>query len=401
MRARAIVLLCAVAALTMSGCSSPPAEEPGVSATVLVHSGEASVDTADATRALDDGDVVVEGDVIRVDGDDAIVELTWSDGAVTRLGPATVFTVGQPDARLGTRGTQDGGMSWNRLPASGDAEATSSATVDPGAGVPYALDIVGADRAEGRGPLFLVDCTQSPCRILGTGGTADIGSETTFRRGKVDTVVDSGAPASWGELMTNPWAQENAELDEDADFVPVVDLFADADPSRAVLDGTFDVLRTYKTSDCSGPGCSGIIRHAPGDTRELVYSFHQDCAVEPCSASVDTQTVDAFTDQISDATAPLVAGAEDYTWGTDSELPICQYDDATGTHETGRASNVIRWQVTPSKAEVRNGVFVVTELTGDTHARYTVVEPTAIPGCEQFERTWSSSSDLVLTKREG
>lgn len=385
------IAVAALCAFGLVGCSAsdPPAEDD-ISATVAIHSGEASVETEDGSEPLENGDDVVTGDVVTTSGADAIVELAWSDGAITRLGPDTSFTVGQPTERLGARGTQAGGVSWNRI----------AAEDDPAAG-PYVVRTDEGDTASDQGDLFVIDCRGEVCRVVGTGGTGGDGSKTTFRRGGVDTQVTAGAPAVWGELMGDEWAERNAALDEDADLPPVADLFAEADPSRGLVEGTFDVLRTGRGWECTGGRCGELSLLRPGETRELVFRFFTECSGgAPCAPMVDTQTIDTQTGEIIDSTVPLIAGATTYAWGTDNELPICRWTYADGTTEdTGLAQNQVRWEVTPTKAEVIDGVYRVTELTGSGKGFLKIKERTAaqFPGCETLETEWNSASDFALT----
>jgi hypothetical protein len=401
MHARASAVWCAVfTVVLLTGCTAGAGgsdESPPVEATLTIRSGEVTVETADGQAAGADGDVLAAGDVVTVSAADALAELTWSDGAVTRLGPDTSFTVGAPGERVGARGVQDGGVSWNRVvPADADAEAAIT---------PYVLGVRDADPVSDRGDLFVVDCRAESCRIAGTGGGGADGSKTTFRRGLIETEVVSEMPVSWEALMVDAWAERNAELDEEAGMVPVADLFADAEPSRGVLEGTFDVLRTGRERSCIGESCSQLVLLQPGETRELVYAFHRDCASAGCATTVDTQAIDTGTGGVIDETVPLITGADTFTWGTDNEGSIClwTYEDGA-TAETGRTANTIRWSVTPTKAEVRDGVFVVTELQGAAEASLSILErvsSAAFPGCEAFEVEWSGASDLVLTRRDG
>jgi len=402
MHARAVAVSCVLFAVVgLAGCAAPPvpAEEAPVTATLRLHSGEASVETAEGDMAGSDGDILVAGDVVFVSGGEALVELRWSDGAITRLGPGTTFTVGEPAERLGTRGVQSGGVSWNRVP-SGEADAL------PDAIAPYVLAIDGGSPVSDRGELFVIDCRGESCRIGGTGGNGADGSKTTFRRDEIETEVEAEKPVSWEALMVDAWAEENAALDEAGGLLPVAELFADAEPARGVLEGTFDVVRTSRGGTCTGGPCAELRLGVAGDVLNLVYTFHRDCAAaDGCSTSVDTQFTDTHTGEINDDTVPLVTGAETFTWGRDVEGSICLYTYEDGfSVETGHQANSIRWSVTPTKAEVRNGVFVVTELRGNGEASLEVTEPVdsaSYPGCESLEVEWASASDLVLTRRDG
>lgn len=400
MRAHGVVVSCVViAVLLLSGCTASPGSSDSsetVRATLRIIDGEASVETNGEQRVGQDGDVLHDGDVVAASGDGAIIELGWSDGALTRLGPDTSLIVGAPDALLGTRGIQRDGVSWNRIPpVAGEVSA-----------VPYVVGIADGSPVSNRGELFMIDCRGDACRVQATGGNAGDGSRTTFRRGQIETEVIGDQLVSWEALMGDPWAQENAALDADAGFTSVSELFANADPSRGVLEGTFDVVRTGRENTCTGVMCDAIVRLQPGETRNLVYSFERQCAPGGvCTTNVNTQSIDAQTGEPRDATAPLITGAKTFTWGTDEQLAICvwTYDDGS-TSATGLAANVIRWSVTPTEAEIRDGVFVVTRLEGTVESSMHIIEHTdgvTFPGCEAYEVDWATASDQVLTRRAG
>lgn len=400
--ARGTVLLVLVtAAGLLTACAPPDVDvQEGPQAILAVQSGSATVTSvADGDEDAETLEITADepmpralapGDTIVTAGPDAMVDIAWSDGALTRLGPDTTFTVGDPAGMLGARGRQDGGLTWNRVSPTGDTTA-------------YAVDVEGSGRTRDRGELFVVDCREQPCRVRASGGAGGDGSLTSVRRNAVETVVDSARLATWAELMSDEWAQRSAGLDSDAGLTPVEDLFADADPSRGVLEGTFDVVRTGVEAQCTGPLCADLHILQPGKVRELTFVFHSDCAADGgCQASVDTQTISTLDGTLLDATTPLVAGADQYTWGTDDRRALCIWTYADGsTEEVGSALNTVRWSVTPTAAEVRDGRFVVTELRGRTQSDFSILERSgaAYPGCEQFEAEWSGVSDLVLTKR--
>jgi hypothetical protein len=388
-----MVGIAAVVASVLTGCA-PPATEPdeaGPSATLQVHAGSATIESGDSAApsvAPASGTEVAPGDVVTTVGDDAMIDIAWSDGAVTRLGPDTAFTVGDPAAVLGSRGEQRGGLTWNRAAADDDD---------------YAIDVVGAGRTRDRGELFVVDCRADPCRVLASGGLGGDGSVTSVRRTGVETVVDSSRLATWSSLMSDEWARLSNELDVKAGLTPVEDLFADADPSRGVLEGTFDVVRTGVESECTGSQCDALVLLQPGQVRNLEFVFHEDCDADGvCASRVDTQTINTSDGSIIDTTTDLVSGADTYTWGTDDTIAVCiwQYADGT-TVDVGSARNAVRWEVRPTAAEVRDGRFMVTELRGRAWGSLETVEPPGaeFPGCEAYLLEWTGESDLVLTKR--
>jgi hypothetical protein len=203
--------------------------------------------------------------------------------------------------------------------------------------------------------------------------------------------------------MVDAWAEENAALDEAGGLVPVADLFVDAEPARGVLEGTYDVSLTRGARSCTG-ACDQLTGLNSGTSRQLVYSFRRQCDPSAgCSTAVETQSINTHTGDVIDDTVPLVTDAETFTWGTDQEVPICEWTYDVGTTTlTGRADNRIRWSVSPTAAEMRDGVYVITELEGSTDSYLKIIEHVdslQFPGCETLEVEWTSGADMKLTRR--
>lgn len=210
MRARAVIVGALIAALAFAGCTAEPDRDPtpepsepsmtsapleSVQATLAVHAGAATVQSAAATADAATGDVLAEGDVIAVAGENALIELTWSDGAITRLGDGSSFTVGAP-AASGERGRQAGGLSWNRMPPPIVDELSARVAA-------YVVLLDGDDHVSDRGELFVVDCRDALCRVT---GAADPPPPELCES-------DPGGTAAWVDA--------NVALDELAGFVPI------------------------------------------------------------------------------------------------------------------------------------------------------------------------------------
>lgn len=377
----------------MSGCAPTPepgpTPEPPLTATVHIHAGDADVTGADGDSVAEaDGAEVTAGAIIEAVGDDALVELAWSDGAVTRLGPQSRFRLGGADGSDTTRGEQIGGLSWNREAAAGKEGE-------------YAVRSAGTVVAD-RGAYFVIDCRSGPCRVTGVGGGGGDGSKTTVRRGEL-TAVGTTRAATWGELFGDPWAQRNADLDAEAGLPPAAEAFEDAEPGRAALSGTFDVVVETLTADCTGGDLACATVRSVGSVRNLTYTFGEDCTDGiPCRATVTTQYTDLATNETQSREVPLRFDGTSYLWGWVDSFPACLWDCGDGrTDETGRGDNGLSWTAEPTEAAVVDGAFVVTALSGGASAymkTVTVVDSGRFPGCERWQSDWQTTSSIEMTR---
>ncbi|SBS73915.1 hypothetical protein [uncultured Microbacterium sp.] len=390
---RMAVLAVLLATAGLSACAPVPepgpTPEPPLTATVHIHAGDADVTGADGdTVAEPDGAEVTAGAIVEAVGADALVELAWSDGAVTRLGPESRFLLGGADGSDTTRGEQIGGLSWNR----------EAAAAEEGE---YAVRSAGTVVAD-RGAYFVIDCRSSTCRVTGVGGGGGDGSKTTLRRGSL-TAVGTTRAATWGELFGDPWAQRNAELDAEAGLPPVTDVFEDAEPGRASLSGTFDVVVTTVTSECDGGDLVCDTISQTGRVRNLSYSFGTDCSDGiPCAPTVTTQFTDLATGKTQSREVPLRFDGTRYLWGWVDRLEVCIWDYGDGrTESTGSADNGLSWSAEPTDADVVDGAFVVTAMGGDAAAYVTVLSPVdsgRFPGCERWQADWDTTSTIELAR---
>ncbi len=395
-------ILLALTALVISACTATPepdatqAEEAQpLTAVVTVLEGSVRVTDAAGTTIDPPTDgsefVVREGDRVVASGDDALVELAWSDGAITRIGAATTFTIGGIDALDTARGVQDGGLSWNRESEASDAE-------------PYGVR-VDESFVTDRGEYFVVDCRSQSCRTVGVGGAGGDGSKTTYRDAETETAVTAGMPANWGELFSDTWVQRNAELDEDVGFAPAADAFMSADPSRAVLLGNYDTVQTVVDSACTGGACADYELPVPvGKVSQSVMTFGQDCSRGiPCLATVEATTTRVVDRVETRATYDLAFDGAGYSWRLFENTAVCIWTYPDGTKENvGAGDNVITWQATPTAAEIVDGQFVVTSLTGQGRSEVTISEPIdrgMYPGCEYWELQWHNETTMTLERQ--
>lgn len=390
-----VFVVLALCAGVLTACTAQPggAEPPPLTAEVVVHGGTASITDAAGDAAEADAPLVA-GDTVAAAGEDALVELRWSDGAVTRLGAGTAFTIGGLDPADDARGVQEGGVTWNREARSDSENAR-----------PYGVRVAGDLVAE-RGSFFIADCRSGTCRIAATGGEGGDGSRTTFRRLGTADVVTSDRLAAWGEIFGDPWAVRNAELDAEAGFPPVADAFKDADPARAALTGDFDGVIVSRSKTCTGGGCGYYGFNKPGGTVTRRFTFQSDCSQGiPCLPTVTTAYFELGTGAAKERTVPLHFDGTTYTWGFSDRIPLCIWTYGDGSKaETGAGQNTLTWSATPGEAAIVDGAFVVSELSGTFDGSTTIIERTnrkKFPGCDYWEVEWASESAIAFTRADG
>lgn len=388
--ALALIVAGALSACTPTATESEP-DQPAapLTAVVTVHSGEATV-TAEGQTVIAAGTRVGAGDAVAATGTDALVELSWSDGAVTRLGAGAEFTIEQPAGALDERGSQTGGLTWNRPAERG--------------GEPYGVRIEGAN-VTNRGPFFAVDCRADPCRVIAPVAADEVGTITAFRWGDETTTSVASRAATWGELFADPWVQRNADLDAVAGFGPVTDAFR-ADPALAALTGTYDVTAVGSTLECTGGGCADYALVTPGTTRTFTATFGTDCTRGlPCVPQITTEYGDLTTDERHSRTLDLRLSGAEYTWGFTDTVPLCVWTHTNGlTEPTGTGLNALSWSVRPKAAEMVDGEFVVTALSGTSRAGTAIIDRTdtnRFPGCDHWEVEWAATGTIELTRRVG
>lgn len=360
----------ALAILVLAGLS---ACSLGPTATLRLLAGEATV----GGQPVSAEQGVSAGDLVEVSGSDSIAEIAWPDGSFTRLGGGSSFEVGGD----GVRGTLEAGAAWSTVAAGGYVIRTPEGTV------------TGESDAS-----FVVRCDG------GCGGAVASAAVTLDDQTRVAApatfVLGAGAtsgPAGWDGVYGDDFALANAALDEAAGFASTADLWADADPQLASMNGTFEGPSDGLVQSCTGwaEECARVQANIFANESETFFDLTTDCASGACSVAV-LFTVNASGGGSTQATAPLGFDGSlyslDYTFGEDS---YCTFPD--GSTE-GRWTNGITGSFQPTAAELRDGVPVVTELSAQVHNELVLVESTTDPTCAEFEYEWSSdrTADLVL-----
>src|SRR5512143_3251521 len=383
MARRVAVVLAAV--LALAGCGPAP-----TSGTFDSISGDVTaVDGGGHPIALADGAHLPAGAILTVSGGDAVAEIAWRDGSITRLAGGTSFEVGGTDAAgSSVRGTLLSGTAWNRVgasPAGGFALGTPSASVS-------ATDAV-----------FVVACDELGCEVSALSGSVDSGA--THLDGPASATLDrtgfaASAPLPWDAALGDAFAQDNASLDADAGFGNAAVLYAGSDPGLASIRGTLSGTGTYEQIDCSGsgPDCATIDQDSVGDTKDVDFVFDIDCSAGiPCfgTAVIPVQTVgDAAS---HDEAVPVVFDGATYTWAeTSGPDPRCTNGD--GTTE-GESVNTLTWSLTPTEAKVIDGEYVVTAATGTGRFALAVTRaPDPASGCSDLVNEWTIAESYSLSR---
>ncbi len=346
--------------------------------TVRVLSGEGSVDGT----ALSGDRRVSSGEVIEASGTDAIVEIQWPDGSFTRLADGTRFEVGGGNAR----GLLESGTAWSAVgpSSSGYAIATDAGTVvgDPGS-------------------TFAVRCG-SGCDGIAATGTLTIDDDTSVTAPATFALGGGGAgvrPAGWDVVYSDDFVLANSARDASAGFPSVEQAWADADPALASMAGTFEGPSENVVHECTGwpEECARVEANIFSNDDQTFFAFSSECPPSaPCTVTA-LINIDASAGGSSELSVPMVFDGTSYALSSVlNEDAYCFFDDG---RTEGHWVNSITSSFTPSAAEVRNGVFVVTELATQTRSDLVLTEATSDPTCAEFEYEWANdrTSDLQLT----
>lgn len=387
-RRSAALALGLAAALLLGGCGAVSDPEPA-GPLLTVHAGTATVTDAEG-RVLDDSDretALPAGATVFATGDDALIELTWPDESVTRLGKDTSFVIGDDD-----RGAQRGGVTWHRVSEQGSGS--------------YGVTLEDGVLVEAQGTGFVIDCSTGRCSIavfesevLAAGTPVSIHTWAEIR----DGLPVGHRPLPWSELFGNEWMRKNATLDTPR-FVSAQELYRNADPVLAGLWGVFSGHVIKDAFDCEGWPCDAHPIHFELD-QELPrsYGFGIECSSGfPCSGTAIIDYLRATTTNITmqEATVPLSFDGAVYSWSLHGEYATCEWPD--GTTE-GRTSSSTTWEVWPTAAEVIEpgwswgGDFLVTALEGRAISESRILEPVTTNECRMFEYEATEHSRLFVT----
>ncbi len=354
----------AVAALSLiagvSACSASPAAP-----TLRVLAGEATVDGQPVTSER----AVRDGELVEVGGEEAVVEIQWTDGSFTRLASLTRFRVGGD----GVRGELETGTAWNAI----GPDATGYAVGSPDGRVSAAT-----------GATFAIRCLDVCDGVVAT-GSISLDSDVKVVAPKTFRVDGSeSAPAAWDVVYTDAFALANSQRDTAAGFAPPADEWRSLDPALGSLSGKFTGPTTVTEQSCTGwsEQCARVESTIFATSGDSTFPFTFQCdGTLPCrNAIVTTITFDSGGSE--EREYPLVFDGDKYSFSANlGDGYYCVLPDGS---TQGRWSNTFSGSITPSAAEVRDGVLVVTAVTISNSSALTFVEGTTDPTCKQFEYEW-------------
>ncbi len=326
---------------------------------------------------------------------DGYAEVSAVEGSTTRLDSVTeVVCVGA--ARL----DQKSGRTWSRTGENSLVVITPAGEVD-----------IGPQAA------VLVDCRIAPtCVVVVLAGHADapladgssIGVEGPH---SVSLLAQPGDPAQaaaiaqqeqgsviavpYDAVFSDPWVADNAARDAAAGRPDGSTMYASLGPTFASMTGTFRGQRTVTVAECTAGPCD--VGAAVGDVADRTYEFSIDCTSGfPCVGTVLAQY--SLGDTTTEASIPLTFDGATYSWTITGTSEQCTFDnDGDGTYESklGTLDLTISYSLTPTAAEVRDGMYVVTAFHAIADAVNDVVGPD--PRCTGFGSS-HNSGDIVATR---
>ena len=356
----------------LSSLSVPPGSEPGLGAV-----GDAVAIAAGVEWRAGEGgpyapvvasQPVAVGDGVRTDAT-GFAEVAYSDGSRTRLDANTEFEVVAVSDDAGnpvTRTALEVGRMWNRVPtvaaaSGGFVVETSQAT------------------ATVRGTALLVSClTVESCDYSVIEGVADVTLAD-------DTVITVTAPATldvtngvatgptplaWDGLFGDPWLVANTDRDVEAGFADRATVYQAYGPAYASMVGDFTGSQTITALTCTSTCIEGLGTPADvGMQIELAPSFTTDCSSGTCAIVGNAGVPYSFDGAVYTVSIPEEPSDCTVDWGSDGVV-----DEVSGT-----VLSVTDSVITPTAAEVRDGVYAVTALSR-TATRVDTVEGYCVDG---------------------
>ena len=300
-------------------------------------------------RTATDGDVVEVGHSVRTD-DAGAARLDYADGSLARLGPDTEFTLVALDQGAGERQVRaelEVGETWHRV-----VDLSGSDDEPDGSYEVQTAVATAAVRGTGFAVVCLVRdvCTftvaEGEVEVTGLDGESVVlgpGGRLTVTAGEVGTAEQ----LSPDELRSDPWIEENLDLDAELPDDPVDDETA-AGPTEAELAGAL-VAGTWsaETVTVESPG-----RVRDGEQLERTYRFEvEDCDAAPCDL--------AATVELADGTALVPVAFDDgaYRYETSFDLDCGDVADALTTRLT--------WSFRVTDAERDGATWRATRIEGE------------------------------------
>jgi hypothetical protein len=303
--------------------------------------------------ALESSQPVAVGDGVRTDAT-GFAEVGYTDGSLVRLDVETEFEVvslvdaaGQGENRV----AMTVGRTWHRIGALGSAAGG------------YTVETAQATAAV-RGTAFLVSClVAESCDYVVIEGVVDL----TLGDGTVVTVtapatldvtngVASGpTPLSWDAAFADPWVLTNVDLDVQSGFADAATTFSSYGPAFGSMVGSFSGTRTVSSVTCTSYCIEGHASEADiGFEDALSLELRNDCSSGACALVGGAGIPYTFDGTAYRAQIPGV-----FEEGTNT----CEFlPDGGEAQVTGTFSDVSDVTITPTGAEVRDGVYTVTSI---------------------------------------
>lgn len=388
-RARTLPVLMVLVAVTFAACSkasesNDAGRAPNRDVLADVVRIDAAVDAREQGQdytSVADRAPVAAGDTVRTDTS-GFAEVAYHDGSRTRLDVNTEFEILELSNDPGeavARAKMGLGRTWNRVKSVGQGDEAFSIETS-------------VATATVRGTAFAISCAVADsCTFTVVEGGLSLrlpsGQVIELTAPAAVTVTGANAsppmPVPFDVAFGDDWVLRNATRDIDAGFSSAADIYQKLAPSFGSLQGGFDVTRTI--TSCTGGGCT--IQPAVGNTAPRRFDFDVDCSKGfPCegTATFDYARVQADGAVTNlKATEPLAFDGMTYTWSFTSENPFCSFDDnndGTRERQAGRTRSVYTYEIQPSLAEVRDGKWVATSVTGKTVLVTTVIDAATCTG---------------------
>ena len=321
------------------------------------------------------------GDTVRTDATGFAQLVGLDGGTITRLDAGTQLTCASP-----RRTSQNGGRTWSRTGSSPLMIAMSAGSV-----------------AVAPNSAIVVDCRQPNCVVVLLQGHAEVpladGATLAFDAPRsIALLPPSGDPAQVAQIVAlesasqrvvpydsafaDPWTLDNALKDVAYGFGDPTAIYARLGPAYGSLEGQFAGKRTVIVAECTNGPCD--FGPPVGNVADRTYNFSIDCSAGfPCTGNVVAQY--GVGNEVRQATVPLAFDGATYTWGIDAQSFQCGFDNnGDGVFDTllGELSLSIRWKLTPTSAEVRDGRYVVTAFHATADGVNAITRPD--PQCSQF-----------------
>jgi len=213
-----------------------------------------------------------------------------------------------------------------------------------------------------------------------------------------DGVATGPVPLPWDSAFADPWLADNATRDAGAGFADAGTVFSAHGPAFGSMAGPFTGTRTITALTCTTYCDESASEADIGTATPLEPELRTDCSSGTCAMMGQAGVPYAFDGTSYRVQIPTV-------W--EDGMGTCSYQPADGGPEqvTGSLNEVTEATLTPTAAEIRDGVYAVTSLdyaavvtlTTEGHCAVatdlaSLDEYMALPPYEGYTVTWSGSA---------